>query len=355
MNINQHNYEAFFIQYLDKELSATEQLAVESFILDHPSLAEEMEMLQQLRLVPDEELIYHGKEMLLKDASSITENNYVEYFLSYTDNELSPVEEKQLHAFIALHPHKQKELDLLLLTRMQPEESVAFASKESFYRYEKEEKIFRLSPWKITIAAALLISFGAGTFMLFNYNSTSGHLPVATITKTMQKENKTKENQKNSLPLNESVEKDKTPPPTFSRQEPREYASGKMVPENKNVNTEKGKDETGKLSEKTLAASKSINLPVAIKDLTPNGNAINVLPQHTINESAVTYEGGGALDLKAMEPVATNYTAVNEEPNNKKIRGFFRKATRILERTTNITATNEDDKLLVGGFAINLK
>jgi hypothetical protein len=39
---------------------------------------------------------------------------------------------------------------------------------------------------------------------------------------------------------------------------------------------------------------------------------------------------------------------------NKKFRGFFRKATRILERTTSINAA-EDDKVLIGGMAINLK
>ena len=39
---------------------------------------------------------------------------------------------------------------------------------------------------------------------------------------------------------------------------------------------------------------------------------------------------------------------------NKKFRGFFRKATRILERTTSINAA-DDDKVLIGGMAINLK
>lgn len=40
---------------------------------------------------------------------------------------------------------------------------------------------------------------------------------------------------------------------------------------------------------------------------------------------------------------------------NKRFRGFFRKAARIIERTTNINPANDDNKVLIGGVAINLK
>ena len=43
----------------------------------------------------------------------------------------------------------------------------------------------------------------------------------------------------------------------------------------------------------------------------------------------------------------------NEKKN--KLRGFFRKITRTLEKRTNIDATDDDGKLLIAGLAIKLK
>ena len=44
-----------------------------------------------------------------------------------------------------------------------------------------------------------------------------------------------------------------------------------------------------------------------------------------------------------------------DQPSRKnKLRGFFRKVTRTFEKNTNIKATDEDDRLLVGGLAIRL-
>ncbi len=46
---------------------------------------------------------------------------------------------------------------------------------------------------------------------------------------------------------------------------------------------------------------------------------------------------------------------IADNNKNKKLRGFFRKATRIIERTTNINPADDDNKVLIGGMAINLK
>ena len=45
----------------------------------------------------------------------------------------------------------------------------------------------------------------------------------------------------------------------------------------------------------------------------------------------------------------------NQDDKKNKLRGFFRKITRTLEKRTDIDATDEDGKLLVAGLAIKLK
>ena len=63
-------------------------------------------------------------------------------------------------------------------------------------------------------------------------------------------------------------------------------------------------------------------------------------------------------------PPLNNQTATNaqfanyqEEPSNNKggLKGFLRKATRVFERRTKIQTTTDDNKLLVGVFAVSLK
>jgi hypothetical protein len=73
--------------------------------------------------------------------------------------------------------------------------------------------------------------------------------------------------------------------------------------------------------------------------------------KENINTDPVTKAVAETPDKSSTSDDAVQY-ASNAE--NKKFRGFFRKATRLIERTTNINAA-EDDKVLIGGMAINLK
>jgi hypothetical protein len=61
--INLNNYETWFLQYADGECSPDEQQAVESFLLLHPELREELDQMMELRFLP-ETISMPGKEML---------------------------------------------------------------------------------------------------------------------------------------------------------------------------------------------------------------------------------------------------------------------------------------------------
>jgi hypothetical protein len=49
------------------------------------------------------------------------------------------------------------------------------------------------------------------------------------------------------------------------------------------------------------------------------------------------------------------YASNTDNDENKRFRGFFRKASRIIERNTNVNPTENDERVLIGGMAINLK
>jgi anti-sigma factor RsiW len=78
--INRNNYEEYLLMYLDGELSSSERRSVELFLEENPDLKEELELLQQTILQPEEQVIFAGKEALYRKEAGISLNNYQDYF-----------------------------------------------------------------------------------------------------------------------------------------------------------------------------------------------------------------------------------------------------------------------------------
>ncbi|TDW99533.1 hypothetical protein [Dinghuibacter silviterrae] len=66
MNLTRHNYEEYFLLYVDGELAAEERLAVEVFLEEHPDLVEEMENLRMTILPQDEVYTFEDKSLLYR-------------------------------------------------------------------------------------------------------------------------------------------------------------------------------------------------------------------------------------------------------------------------------------------------
>ncbi len=85
--------------------------------------------------------------------------------------------------------------------------------------------------------------------------------------------------------------------------------------------------------------------PVVKESLT-NLKETNSVPTVTPNNYQPL---NNVVTAASIEPVD------EEQPGRKnKLRGFFRKVTRTFEKTTNIKATDDEDRLLLGGLAIKL-
>ncbi len=167
MNINQHNYEEFFLLYVDGELSAADKQAVDQFVQANPGLAVELEMLLQMRLTDDEPVLFEGKESLFRnEAAEIGLHNHEEHFLLYVDNELDRVSKEKVETFVLQHPALQESFTLLKQTRLQPE-TIVFPDKSSLYRKEEKERPVYYLRWQKVAVAAALIGFAVSVWTLF--------------------------------------------------------------------------------------------------------------------------------------------------------------------------------------------
>ena len=161
--INRHNYEEFFLLYVDGELETAQRAAVEEFIQQNPDLAEELIMLQETVLLP-EDLSFNHKEFLYRAETGITKANFEEYFLLSVDNELAKEDEAKVEKFVLQHPELQDAFTLLQSTKLLVE-IIPYPNKEELYRSEMQRRIIPFGWLKMSSAAAIIFIVAA-TWML---------------------------------------------------------------------------------------------------------------------------------------------------------------------------------------------
>jgi len=159
MNINLHNYETFFLMYVDNELLAAEREMVEAFVGMYPYLREELELLQDTVLQMEDDMII-DKTSLLKSAA------VEEWMLLHVDNELTGDAKDKLLQLIQSNESLQKDWKLLQQTKLDSQEVCVFEDKALLYRKEKS-KLIRFAYVRWAAAAALIAAgFFVGVNML---------------------------------------------------------------------------------------------------------------------------------------------------------------------------------------------
>ncbi len=389
MKLDRNNYEEFFLLYVDNELTAEQRRSVEQFVQEHPDLAMELDILQQTVLPADNSVVFTGKDSLLKNESGslINMSNYEEYLISYVDNELNASERNAFEKFLAAHPAVKEELGVYQQTKLEPEEKIVFANKEILYRKEEKVRVISMQWWKIAVAAAVILVAGLGTFIILNKKDTTPGTSVvktttdkkSTPTPVVTDDNKEADKQKTEKSsvlktvqdnVAAVITKDaiKTKPSSPEKLTEEKIQTKKSVPQNFVSNNSEAlvknepavKKENAANTDKNKAVDNRI-IPSVNESASDLKNTIASLEKNTAkqntNNDAVTKEQEKAYNNKetAQEDFDAVY-ASNNESKNKKLRGFFRKATRVFEKRTNISATDDTEgKILIGALAVKLK
>ena len=360
MNIDRHNYEEFFILYWDNELTASQKQAVESFVKENADLQEEFKILGETRFVPDNNLQFEAKEFLLnKPFINIT--NYEEQLLNYIDDELSNDERKEVEKSAAKYPTIQKELLLLQKTKLQPEAEAVFPDKSTLYRREEKVRVISMTWFRVAVAAAIILIAGFATIKLVNTDKGGKNIEV--VNTDPKNSNPVVDPPADKIPSSrpsDNVKKDEKAAPV---QPTIEKKNQKPVPENKPANSiavykpenknnlpkekkisDQASDKQNNINEADIA---SANVPIS-KDINEAVKSESNKPSKLLDNSSVTNNASFTSDIVIVD---------NGSPEKEKggLKEFLRKTTRVFERRTKIQTTTEDNKLLLGAFAVSLK
>lgn len=160
MNITRNNYEIVFIDYLDGKLSSEEKARLHQFLNENPDLKEELDLIKEVQLEPDQKINYPAKEDLkhieVIPVGRINESNYDEYFVAYLEGDLDYREENNVRSFLDKNPPLQKSFEIYENTRLEPDNAIIYPDKRKLKKpvvIAMRRKLY----WAASAAAAILL------------------------------------------------------------------------------------------------------------------------------------------------------------------------------------------------------
>ncbi|PSL49116.1 hypothetical protein CLV51_101446 [Chitinophaga niastensis] len=156
IEINISNYESYLLSYIDGELNEAELTALELFLQQHPQIRQELDLLEGVRIVPDEQIVFDNKAALYRTGFA-GDVDYEALLLGHIDGELTAAEEQTLQEYLRQHPAAQRELDLLQVVKLQPDTEIVFAHKAVLYRSSENKPafVYRRMWWGAAAAAVI--------------------------------------------------------------------------------------------------------------------------------------------------------------------------------------------------------
>lgn len=382
MNITRNNYEEFFMLYADGELSAADRKEVEAFIAANPDMHDELALFQQFKLQPDAAVVFDNKASLLKSGAAqanIAIANCESFFILYADDELTSTEKTAVNNFVYQHPHVKETFELIQQAKLSADTSIVFKNKKILYRKEEHDKVIPF-PWWRLVAAAAVIFFTSGLFWMIKEKKIDQpavvvkHVAVPVKQPALRgiKDTPTDQNNKNEQPPEETIAttnaakenlgiKNKQPANTVAATVKKEIKrnKSKLVEQSPLTQQPVIKEDIAVITNKNDSKRNNITtIKEEIKNVDAKPSvaaAVKVMP----DQPSIILHPDEDEETKASYASLNNdnVEVLNTSVNTKSsLRGFLRKATRLIAKKTN--AGNEADdrkRILIGGFAIAVR
>lgn len=127
MEINKDNYEIFFLDYHEGNLSAEMQAEVVLFLQQHPEFKAEFESFEMINLPVAENVLFPDKNSLKKEM--VTKENYAHFLIGSLEGDLKKEEQLALDKFLFTNPEFKKDEQLFSMTKLTVDTSIVFDNK----------------------------------------------------------------------------------------------------------------------------------------------------------------------------------------------------------------------------------
>ncbi|MCB0738727.1 MAG: hypothetical protein KDC92_14530, partial [Bacteroidetes bacterium] len=131
MNLTLHNYEAWFLDYLEGNLSESQLAKFYAFLEQHPELKEELDIDLEEVTLQAESVEFIPKTDLHKELElgTITHKNIDFFLIAELEGELTQKQEKELTTFLAANKQYQKDQALYAKTKLSANETIVYPFK----------------------------------------------------------------------------------------------------------------------------------------------------------------------------------------------------------------------------------
>lgn len=333
MEINQHNYEEFFLMYVDNELSVQEKKMVDAFLVQHPGLAGELELLKQTISDIREPVYFAGKEQLIK-RSELTEEDLLLYLDGEAGKELAGKVEQALQRNDAL----KAELENLGQLYLKADPSIQYPSKVKLYK----RGIVRSMDWrKLAIAASLLLCIS--TWLVLNQSEQDGSndAPVAVNTTPLSPPAEPAPPVVDTIGANSREEPGAIPEPVYAAAQERQAKKQQKPSGSKGPSAE----QHAAVSKSVTGSTEIIRTTTVAADNRDKENPSIPLPEHP-KESTEIIKKAPSVEIVPVAPV--------KEPVKEKKSLFKKIGKQISDRALDILSDG-GDHINVAGFAIHLE
>ena len=384
MNINRHNYEAFFLLYVDKELSAADRQVVDVFVKENPDLQIELILLQDTVIKADD-IVLDKKDWLYReeDITALQEN-----LLLYADEELATTDKKAVKSLLLVDKTAQREWNILQQIKLRPDMTVVFDDKHLLYRKEGG-KVVGFTWWKVA-AAAVLLGFVLWTGVAVyknNFTVKSGSTELANRNGN-KKQQQIPDTNANVIAVPDGIttgnntasiavqDNDKTTSSASVLTAIEKKNNQNSIAPKENVTVQNNKKPGNNIPQPSLQnINRNGSNETIVASVQPSNNnsnrvsgnndaAVRTNPKENTNNVVIASlnVNKAEANITAVQPV--NNTTADGDNNDRYLNvaddrekrtalgGFLRKAKRVIERTTNIK-TGEGVK--IAGFEIALK
>ncbi len=174
MKITRENYEAYFLDYHEGNLTEGQKAELMEFLAQNPSLKEEFEAFEMVVLEEEITPLPFDGDFLKKpvsdtDPASISEKKLI----AYHEGDLGTEEKKQVLKAVAESPEARKAFTLYSLSKLEADTSIVFPAKATLKKHVIVARALMIR--RLAVAAALL------TFMVSLYFLLPGSLHLQQV------------------------------------------------------------------------------------------------------------------------------------------------------------------------------